>query len=276
MKSASLPLVEVPAWREISWLRHGFSTRMGGLSTAYRPGQPGELNLGFTRDDDPASVEGNRALFLEAVAGDGAVEMLTVRQVHGTRVLTVRPGDSATLLRDGRAVEEADGMITASVGMMLAVQAADCVPVLIADTKKRVVGAFHAGWRGTAAGIVARGIARMKDEFGCRAEDMVGAVGPAIGRCCYTVGDEVREQFGAAFGYAEELFELRADGPHLDLHKANRRQMLDAGLSVNSVTAVGDCTACTRVDGRRKYFSHRAEKGFTGRAMGMIGIAGLQ
>jgi YfiH family protein len=271
MKSAGSTLVRVPGWHEISWLRHGFSTRMGGVSTVYGPE---ELNLGFTRDDDAEAVAANRTLFLEAVAGDVRAEMLTVRQVHGVRVLTAGLGDGATLLQDGRAVEEADGMVSAAPGVMLAVQAADCVPVLIADTRLRVVGAFHAGWRGTAAGMVERGIAQMRAEFGCRAEDLTGAVGPAIGRCCYAVGVEVREQFGAAFGYAEELFERRGEGLYLDLWKANQRQMLGAGLSAERITVIGECTACSRVEGRRKYFSHRAERGFTGRGMGMIGIAG--
>lgn len=271
MKSAVLPIVRVHAWQQFPWLRHGFSTRIGGLSSVYGPG---ELNLGFTKDDDAEAVAGNRLLFLSAVAGDGPTEMLTVRQVHGTRVLTVGPGDGVSLLRDGRAIEEADGMLSCVAGAMLAVQAADCVPVLIADTGKRVVGAFHAGWRGTVAGIVEQGIAQMRQEFGCRVEDLTGAVGPAIGPCCYTVGEEVLHRFAAAFGYAAELFEQRGEQMYLDLHAANRRQLLTAGLSADRVNVVGECTACSRVDGRRKYFSHRAERGFTGRAMGMIGIAG--
>jgi polyphenol oxidase len=269
MKTMQFEIVRVPDWKRFPWLRHGFSTRAGGLSTVYGPC---ELNLGFTKDDDPAAVAGNRAMFLEAVGGNDALEMLTVRQVHGTRLLRVAAGDSATLSRDGRAMEEADGLMSAASGVMLGVQAADCVPVLVADTKQRVVAAFHAGWRGTVAGIVERGIARMGEEFGSRAEDMVGAVGPSIGACCYSVGEEVREQFGAAFDYASELFQSRGDGLYLDLWEANRRQMLAAGLRQEAVTVAGECTACTWVDGRRKYFSHRAEQGFTGRAMGMVGI----
>jgi copper oxidase (laccase) domain-containing protein len=100
---------------------------------------------------------------------------------------------------------------------------------------------------------------------------MVGAVGPAIGGCCYTVGEEVREQFTARFGYASDLFREASDRLHLDLAEANRRQL--AGTGIGDVTVLAECTACARVHGRRKYFSHRAERGFTGRAMGMIGIA---
>jgi copper oxidase (laccase) domain-containing protein len=117
------------------------------------------------------------------------------------------------------------------------------------------------------------GVAQMQSQFGSRGEDLIGAVGPSIGACCYTVGDEVRERFHEAFPYAAELFAESETGLHLDLHEANRRQLLGAGLAPHAITVVGECTACARLDdGRRKYFSHRDEEGFTGRAMGMIGI----
>jgi YfiH family protein len=271
MRMGELRVVRVRAWERFGWLRHGFSTRMGGLSTVYG-GR--DLNLGFTKDDDPEAVAGNRKLFVRAIAGEGAYELATLRQVHGTQVKTVTAGEAARQTAEGRAVVEADGMMTASAGVMLGIQVADCVPVLVADTKERVVAAFHAGWRGTAAGIVELGIEQMRRDFGSRVQDLVGAVGPSIGGCCYTVGDEVRVAFGARFEYAEELFRSAEDGVHVDLAEANRRQMIRAGLRGDAVTVLGECTACGRAEGQRKYFSHRAEKGFTGRAMGMIGVAG--
>jgi YfiH family protein len=163
--------------------------------------------------------------------------------------------------------------MSAASGILLGIQVADCVPVLVADTRQRVVAAFHAGWRGTVSGIVRDGVAKMRSQFGSKPEDLIGAVGPSIGGCCYTVGEEVREKFHEAYPYAPELFDARDTGLHLDLAEANRRQLLAAGLASGTMTVVGECTACTRLpDGRRKYFSHRAENGFTGRAMGMIGI----
>lgn len=269
-----LDVVRVASWAEYIWLRHGFSTRAGGTSMAYAGGShAGDLNLGFTAEDDPVAVAKNRAAFVQAVGGETAWEMVSVRQVHGTEVKAVAAGETGLRTEEGRAVVQADGLMTAAPGTMLAIQVADCVPVLVADVKRRIVAGFHAGWRGSAAGIVEQGIARMVEEFGCDPADMLGAVGPAIGACCYTVGDEVRAKFGARFGYAEELFSSREDGLHVDLAGANRRQLVGAGLSVGRVTVIGECTACARVDGRRKYFSHRAEQGFTGRSMGMIGIA---
>ncbi len=237
-------VVKIAEWAVYPWLRHGFSTRTGGVSEVYGPK---ELNLGLTKDDDEAAVWRNRELVVEAVGGEGP--LVTVRQVHGVEVLVAGEGPLV-----------GDGLMTGDRGLVLGMMTADCVPVLVADVKKRVVAAFHAGWRGTAGGIVELGIGRMREEFGCEVEDLVAAVGPSIGVCCYKVGEELKEIF------AEELFR----GDFLDLWEANRRQLLGAG--VKSVSVVGECTACARVEGRRKYFSHRAENGFTGRQMGVIGM----
>jgi YfiH family protein len=216
-----------------------------------------DLNLGFTKDDDADLVRENRRRFVEAVAGEAGWPLAAVRQVHGTMVARVDSGA-------GWEPVEADGLVTAASGMMLGVQVADCVPVLVVDTRLRVVAALHAGWRGTAAGMASVGVARMREEFGCRVEDLVAAVGPSIGPCCYEVGDEVREAFGGGDG----LFV----GKNLNLWEANRRALVGAGLQDGAVTVVGECTGCARMeDGRRKYFSHRMEQGFTGRAMGMVG-----
>ena len=261
-------LVQVPGWERYGWLRHGFSTRLGGFSTVYGGD---DLNLGFTKEDAQEAVEQNRRLAVEAVGGVRDQRLVTLRQVHGTEVVVVRKKDEALMSANGRATGEADGLMTGAAGIMLGIQVADCVPVLVADVRQRVVAAFHAGWRGAASGMVQRGIAKMGEEFGSQPDDMIGAVGPSIRACCYGVGCEVREAF-REFCYAEELFSVREGLQHLDLGEANRRQMVDAGLSEDAVTVLRECTGCTMVDGRRKYFSHRMEKGVTGRAMGLIGL----
>src|SRR5205085_6803075 len=112
--------------------------------------------------------------------------------------------------------------------------------------EKRAVGAFHAGWRGTAARIVEQGIEVMRREYGSRAEDLEAAVGPSIGTCCYAVGDEVKEKFASEFQYGGELFRMDAGQMYVDLWEANRRQLLDAGVQGEKITVVGECTACTR------------------------------
>jgi YfiH family protein len=263
-------VVRVPAWQGYSWLRAAFSTRSGGATCAY--GQPGEQNLGWTGEDDPAVVAENRRRFLAAAAESAAPMLVTVRQIHGNIVHTIPAVPTAPLSTpEGRAVLEGDGLITRARGLLLGVQTADCVPVLLADTRTRAVAAFHAGWRGTLARIVKHGVARMQAEFGSSPEDLTAAIGPAIRPCCFAVGEEVRSAFTDAFPYAADLFSEKP-ALHMNLHEANRRQLLDAGLSPAAIHIIAECTACTRLpSGRRKYFSHRAEQGLTGRMLSVIG-----
>jgi len=284
------PLVDILRARllsDVPWLLHGFSTRAGGVSTCYGGSS---LNLGMTKDDTETNVLRNRALFAEAL---GAIDangapwpMVQVRQIHSSIV---------------RAVEEAqarpvagDGLITRTPRLLLVVKTADCVPVLVVDTKHKAVGAFHAGWRGTAARIVEKSIGEMRRNFGSRPGDLRAAIGPCIRRCCYAVGDEVRAEFESQFSYAHDLFHevfnssalhvrypllflnQRAPGHgdaaselHLDLVEANRRQLRDAGVAVEHIQIIEGCTACDTA----RFFSHRAEAGRTGRMMAAIGIA---
>ena len=188
---------------------------------------------------------------------------------------------------------KADGLMTDKPGLLLGVQTADCIPVLVADRKRRAVAAFHAGWRGTVERIVETGVGRMRLEFGSRPEDLIAAIGPGIGPCCYAVGEEVLSGFESQFAYALELFRDVYDsdpvrtkypmlfltqrapghstiGPSLHLHlvEANRRQLLAAGLKPRSINVVGGCTSCQP----ELFFSHRASKGRAGRMMSVIGV----
>ena len=281
--------VPVPGWEKIGWLWHGFSTRRGGVSRAYcSEDAPGELNLGFTADDRREAVARNRRLLAEAVTGDPATPLVTVRQIHSTVLVVVGGADAAR-----KRPRKADGMMTGEPGLLLGVQTADCIPVLVADRKRRAVAAFHAGWRGTVKRIVETGVGRMRLEFGSRPEDLIAAIGPGIGPCCYTVGEEVLSGFESQFTYALELFREVYDsdpvrtkypmlfltqrapghssiGPslHLDLVEANRRQLLATGLKLRSIKVVGGCTNCQP----ELFFSHRASQGRAGRMMSVIGI----
>lgn len=277
-KGLMVGIERVAGWNRYPWLRHGFSTRLGGVSSVYGGST---LNLGWTKDDDPARESENRRLFYGAAQENPSPQehlpTVTLRQVHSALVLPIRREDGVFEGRlqtaDGRAVLEGDGAVTDLRGVMLGVQTADCVPVLIADVNQRVVAAIHAGWRGTVARIVEQGAATMREQYGSRPGDMVAAVGPSIGACCYAVGDEVRSGFGAQFGYADSLFRTTEGGQmHLDLWEANRRQLLDAGVPGERITVMGECTACAVSHGERKYFSHRAEHGLTGRMMSVIGV----
>ena len=251
-------LLSAPQWLGSAWLWHGFTTRQGGQSTVYNPG--GELNLGFTPHDDAATVTANRVILAEALTGDPATPIHTVRQIHCERSVVAGSGPWNP--------PEADGLISSEPGVLLAILTADCIPVLVADPVRRVVAAFHAGWRGTVARVVELGVARLVAEFGSDPADLQAGIGPGIGSCCYTVGDEVRSRFTTDFAYAEGLFHTEAGKLRLDLPEANRRQLLAAGLRAGSIQRVGGCTSCHP----ELYFSHRADQGRTGRMMSLIGI----
>jgi YfiH family protein len=281
---ASLPLSSakdlpvalfVPQWERLDWLWHGFSTRQGGVSTAYGNETNsdsnldsyldfrGDLNLGFRPEDQIERVLENRRLFIRSLTGDPETPLKTVRQVHSDRSLVTDELDPQC---------EGDGLITATPGILVGIVTADCIPVLVVDPVRRVVAAFHAGWRGTVSRIVEQGIARMEQEFQSDPATLLGAIGPGIGQCCYTVGGEVRQRFEADFEYGDQLFS-EADGLkdgewRLNLTEANRRQLLAAGLSLGSIATVGGCTSCQP----DRFFSHRASGGRTGRMMAAIGI----
>jgi YfiH family protein len=283
--SKVLELLRADKLARVPWLVHGFSTRQGGVSRAYGGGA---LNLGFTKQDTRAAVERNRAAFLKAL---GAVDkrgrpwpLVTLRQVHSAVIHYV-----ARPFKDRPA---GDGLITDQPGLLLAVQTADCQPVVAVDPEHRAVGVFHAGWRGTLARIVEKGVGEMRRRFQSDPRQMAAAIGPGIHKCCYEVSEELRDQFESQFAYAGELFETvfesddvrerypllfltaRAPGhhdlgrkPHLDLPEANRRQLLDAGLLAEKIDVSPLCTACEP----ERFFSYRAS-GETGRLMGVVGI----
>lgn len=286
-KKSQLHILRAANFENLPSLVHGFSTRSGGFSAAYGGHQ---LNLGFTASDARSAVARNRLTFLRAATGRsrGIPAFVTLRQIHSgivhildrTRKIPERP------LRG-------DGVITNRRGIVLGIQVADCVPVLVADRQGRAVGAFHAGWRGTAKRIVERGVGAMRAVFGCKPEELNAAIGPCIHACCYAVGDEVIDEFQSQFAYAGDLFSevydrdpikekypllfLTARAPghssigpqiHLDLVKANRQQLLDARVPESNIWAAAECTSC-RTD---LLFSHRAESGYTGRMMALVGL----
>jgi YfiH family protein len=295
-KPGKLNILRASHLSKLSWLVHGFSTRPGGFSRAYGADA---LNLGFTKDDSKAAVERNRAAFMRELgaasnrgkdsrrAGSQRWPLVTLRQVHSDVVRFVDSPADAQLV--------GDGLITSTPGLLLGIQTADCLPVILVDPKRRAVGVFHAGWRGTVKRIVEKGVGEMRRRFRSQPRDLKAAIGPGIQGCCYEVGGEVREQFESQFAYAEKLFReveqrdpvrekypmlfLTARAPghsvlpkkiFLDLVEANRQQLLEAGVPPKSIEASPLCTNC-RPD---LLFSYRAEKGKTGRMMAVVGIRG--
>ncbi|MDR3722320.1 MAG: peptidoglycan editing factor PgeF [Candidatus Acidoferrales bacterium] len=293
-RASGLQILEAPAFAPLDWLVHGFSTRPGGVSElASLSGAPKikrerVLNLGFTDWDPRARVLENRKKFFRAIGAD-KLRAITLRQIHSDVAHRVDSSNAGA-----KDAPQGDALFTREPGLLLVVQTADCIPILLADPKRRAIAAIHAGWRGTLRRIAAKTLGRMHMEFGTRPEDVIAALGPGIGRCCYEVGSEVARDFDAQFPNAREWF----DGPfdalasgendpnwlpwltmmppghqppplrvHLDLIAANRAILAGAGIPARQISSSGLCTAC-RTD---VLFSYRRER-TTGRLMAAIGI----
>ena len=303
-KALGPDILRVPQWQQYDWLLHGFSTRAGGLSTVVPGGgsttemRRAEFRI-HQRRTQPDNVKRNRELFVQALLGSAnpkskstrtkAPDLRLLRQIHSGLVHRTGVDEKSATTEPMRG----DGWIATEPGTLLGIQTADCIPVLVVDVRQQIVAAFHAGWRGTLARIVERGVGRLRAEFGSQPCDLTAAIGPGIGRCCYSVGEEVRMEFASQFHYAETLFEevfdldpvkekypmlfLTARAPghsnlgpslHLDLVEANRRQLIDAGIAPEKIYALNLCTACDT----NRFFSYRAEQGFTGRMVSAVGI----
>jgi polyphenol oxidase len=268
-RAGAVKILTADALSRIPWLVHGFSTRAGGQSRLHK-GRA--LNLGFTDWDRPEAVAQNRRKLQQAL-GARTMPLVALAQIHSDVAHVIAAPPTIPL--------QGDAILTRRPGLLLAVQTADCVPILLVDTEQHAVAAIHAGWRGTLARIAAKTLGRMRLEWSTEARHVVAALGPAIGRCCYEVGPEVAQAFAAQFAPAAEWF----DGPfarlalgeepnplpwltmmppghepppervQLDLRAANRWQLVDAGVEPGNISVSTLCTAC-RTD---LFFSYRRE-----------------
>ena len=248
---------------------HAFSTRIGGVSDLPHTA---ELNLGFYRGDSKETVMENLSLFSSA-SGIDLGHFVSVTQIHSRTVRYVTEDDRGAGIYY-RADYECDGYVTDRPGVALCIKTADCVPILLSDEDAGVIGAVHAGWRGTASGIVGECV-RMMCRLGASAGRIKAAVGPAIGKCCYEVGPDVRKEFERLCGeYFAGRFVLPVKdrpGKYLaDLPGANKAHMEDAGLDAENIDIAGLCTSC-RSD---LFFSHRRGGGQRGTMCSVIEIGG--
>ena len=287
-----IEILRAPSLARIPWLAHGFSTRTGGVSKVYGGSA---LNLGYTSHDSKSAVDRNRKLFARTAVVNRANgrrrrssedwPLITGKQIHSDIVHCVSDPPDHVLA--------GDGLITRTPGILLAVLTADCLPIIVVDTRLHAVGVFHAGWRGTLKRIAEKGVGEMRRQFGSRPTDLKAAIGPGIRACCYQVGAEIRDKFDGQFSYAKELFretkesdEVRQKYPllflsarapghselpqkiFLNLAEANWRQLIEAGVPAKNVFDLDQCTSC-RPD---LFFSHRAEEGVTGRMIAAVGL----
>jgi len=246
-------------------IRHGISTRLGGVSSAPYC----SLDLGMHTGDDPVKVQANRKLFCEAV-GVNHRSVVSAQQVHKDTIAIVTQADAgrgADQYSD--ALWETDAIITASPDVPLLLLFADCVPVLIFDPVQRVIAAAHAGWKGTVAQIAVKTLKTMQEGFGCCSTDCLIGIGPSIGPCCYEVDEGVIGPLRNSFPEWQNVVKPHGDGRWmLNLWEVNRQQLLTNGVSAANITVAEVCTSCNN----DLFFSYRAEAGHTGRLGAVISL----
>ena len=248
---------------------NAFSTRAGGVS----PMPQAALNLAGFNEDDAQNIYENRRRFLRLFEGEWLltgcwqVHGVDVRVVHNQVEADQKPG----VLGDDL---YCDALVSQTPNVLLAVKTADCVPVLIGDPITRSFAAVHAGWRGTVSSIVKSAIAQLESEYGAQAKYLRVAIGPAANACCYEVGSDVIGAFKERFSNADALFAATRDGhARIDLHQANREQLIDLGVPADRIYLAPFCT----MDRNDLFFSYRQEKqlhGRVGRLMSVIGTRG--
>lgn len=266
-RSGEVAYLTFPAFSAFPFVRHAFSTRLGGVSG----GEFSSMNLAFGRGDGDENVRENYRRFCRA-AGFGEETLVSSAQDHRTNIRRVgreqrglgiwRPNDRPSV----------DGLVTDEPGVTLVIHTADCVPLFLLDPEKRAVGLVHAGWRGTAAEIGAAAVGAMEREFGTRPEALVAGVGPSIGPCCFEVDEPVRARFAALAELKpdEWIFPLGAGKCRIDLWEANRRTLVKAGVPAGNISVAGICTRCNA----DWLFSHRATGGKRGGLSAFLELKG--
>jgi hypothetical protein len=249
--SEPLPVLRSPLLDEVPGLRHGFFTRQGGSS----PAPWDSLNVGTAVDDEPARVEHNLACIAGAL-GVPRDRLLTVRQVHSARAV-----DAGRASVDTLRCTEADALLTDRPGQAVGVKTADCVPMLVVARERRWIAAVHGGWRGLAGGVIEATATALR-QAGATVDELRVAIGPHIGPCCYQVGPEV-----VAALHPSARVE-RAGALWADLAADACARWLAAGVAGAHLDVVGPCVACDAA----RFFSHRRDRGRTGRQLSAIAL----
>ena len=244
---------------ETGLVKHGFSTRRGGVST----GIFSQMNFRPDHGDSPENIKENFRIFSEAV-GVEYNKLVLSRQVHETQVRKVTIEDAGNGLLYENRFESADALMTDVPGLGLIVFYADCVPVLFLDPGKKAVAAVHSGWRGTVGGICEKTVGAMAEAYGSCPRDIICAVGPSIGECCYEVSCDVAERFAERFGPSVVRI-AQEGGIYVSLQKAVGIALKEAGMLEEKIIQAGVCTSCHS----ELLFSHRKTQGQRG-TMGAV------
>ena len=247
LKSSLLPENEVV---------HGFTSAQGGVSRGRICG----FNLGFRVKDDECAVRENYRLLAEDL-GISLDRTVLAKQTHTRNIRIVTEADAGKGIVRSSDIEDTDGLVCNIENMALVVFSADCIPILLYDRERRVIAAVHSGWRGTVQRIGAAAVEVMEKEFGSRPSDIVAAIGPGIGPCCYEFGSDAPEYF------ERKYLTEREDGKFLaDIWRMNRDILIQSGLEPQNIDLSGVCTVCNS----DKYYSYRTHKDRTGRQAAVI------
>lgn len=265
----TVPVIKFEPYRNEKWLEQGLSTRVGGVSKGIYE----SMNLSFSQGDDEELVRKNHGIMAEAFCVK-LDDMVYSHQTHTTNVMRVTKEHAGMGLTRQRSFHDIDGFITDVPGLMLVTAYADCVPLYFADTRLHVIGLSHSGWRGTVNNMAQATVDKLNTEFGSRPEDILAFIGPSICASCYEVGEDVAENFFDAYkDEAEKVLKLKNEMAsekkyYLNLHAANRLNMLHAGIPKENIGVTDICTCCNP----DILFSHRASKGKRGGLCGYMMI----
>lgn len=263
------PFISFPVLEQFDYLKHGCSTRLGGVSEGIYE----SMNLGFHRGDQEENVFENYRLFCEGL-GVNHKNLVFTDQVHKDHIRIATKADRGMGIVRKRSYSEIDGHITNEANVPLVVFFADCVPIFFFDPVHKAIGATHSGWRGTAEKIGAKTVAKMEEAYHSKPEDIIAVIGPCICKKCYEVSEDVALEFMKQFTLEQcDLFlrqnpclEYQEQKYQLDLWEANRLILLEAGLIPEHIVVSELCTMCRS----NLFISHRATKGQRGCMAGVI------
>ncbi|MDD3173446.1 MAG: peptidoglycan editing factor PgeF [Herbinix sp.] len=268
--SLNTPYISFPVLSQIPFLRHGFSTRLGGVSSDIFS----SMNFGVDTSpyqDEPANIMENYNRIAKSIGVDPHSFVIS-KQVHKTNIRVVQEGDRGKGLFIPSDFEEIDGLITNKPNITLVTKYADCVPLYFVDPKNKAIGLTHSGWRGTVMKIGKITVEQMQKSFGSNPRDIIAVVGPSICASCYEIGEEVAAEFKKAFSINSENNILIAKGNgkyQCDLWAANHAVLSEAGLSPENIHISGVCTCCNS----DLLFSHRKTEGKRGSLAAFLAIA---
>lgn len=246
----------IESFEKTGLVKHGFSTRLGGVSS----GDLGSLNLGVKKKDTRENILNNYKIFTNSL-GINIENLVLTHQVHKDNILEVGEEDRGKGLIKETDIKDTDGFITNKKSVALVTFYADCVPLFFLDPVNEAIGLTHAGWKGTVSRIGEKTLKKMIETYGTDPEEVLIAIGPSIGECCFEVGEEVIKEVEENFNDPKKYFYKKDNGKFmLDLWMINKDQFLEMGVLEENITVSNICTKCNK----DIFFSHRGDKGKTG------------